>query len=85
MDKELNIKQVKTFKDLSEELKDYNWIACATEEDALQKEPTGIYYVEDSNIFIARLDKGLYQRVLNKLVNMGNKEEDVQSDIPRGE
>lgn len=84
MDKELNIKQVKTFKDLSEELKDYNWIACATAEDALQKEPTGIYYVEDSNIFIARLYKGLYQRVLNKLINSG-KTEDVQSDIPRGE
>ena len=84
MDKELNIKQVKAFKDLTEELNDYNWIACATEEDALQKEPTGIYYVEDSNIFIARLDKGLYQRVLNKLAKMGNKE-NVQSDIPRGE
>lgn len=84
MDKELNIKQVKAFKDLTEELNDYNWIACATEQDARQKEPTGIYYVEDSNIFIARLDKGLYQRVLNKLVNIGNKE-NVQSDIPRGE
>lgn len=84
MDKGLNIKSVKAFKDLTDELNDYNWIACATEEDALQKEPTGIYYVEDSNIFIARLDKGLYQRVLNKLVNIGKKEEDVQSDIPRG-
>lgn len=84
MDKELNIKQVKSFKDITEELNDYNWIACATEEDVLQKEPTGIYYVEDSNIFIARLDKGLYQRVLNKLSNIGNKE-NVQSDIPRGE
>lgn len=84
MDKELNIKRVKTFKDLNKELKDYNWIACATAEDALKKEPTGIYYIEDSDIFIARLDKGLYQRVLNKLVNMGNKE-NVQSDIPRGE
>lgn len=81
MDKGLNIKSVKTFKDLAEELNDYNWIACATAEDALQKEPTGIYFVEDSNIFIARLDKGLYQRVLNKLVNMGKKEEDVQSDL----
>ncbi len=84
MDKELNIKRVKTFKDLNEELKDYNWIACATEQDALKKEPTGIYYIEDGNIFIARLDKGLYQRVLNKLTKMGNKE-NVQSDIPRGE
>lgn len=83
MDKELNIKRVKTFKDLNKELKDYNWIACATTEDALKKEPTGIYYIEDGDIFIARLDKGLYQRVLNKLV-MGNKE-NVQSDIPRGE
>ena len=79
MDKELNIKQVKTFKDLNEELKDYNWIACATEEDALQKEHTGIYYIEDSKIFIARLDNGLYQRVLKKIVNIGTKEEDVQS------
>ena len=85
MDKEFSFKQVNTFNDLKEELNNYNWIACATAEDALQKEPTGIYYVEDSNIFIARLDKGLYQRVLNKLVNMGKKEEDVQSDIPRGE
>ena len=84
MDKELNIKRVKTFKDLNKELKDYNWIACATAEDVLKKEPTSIYYIEDGNIFIARLDKGLYQRVLNKLVNMGKKE-DVQSDIPRGE
>lgn len=84
MDKEFDIKRIKTFKDLNEELKDYNWIACATAEDALKKEPTGIYYIEDGNIFIARLDKGLYQRVLNKLVNMGKKE-DVQSDIPRGE
>lgn len=84
MDKELNIKQVKTFKDLNEELKDYNWIACATAEDVLQKEPTGIYYIEDGNIFIARLDKGLYQRVLNKLINSGSIK-DVQSDIPRGE
>lgn len=84
MDKKLNIKQVKTFKDLSEELNDYNWIACVTAEDALQKEPTGIYYVEDTDIFIARLEKGLYQRVLNKLINSG-KTENVQSDIPRGE
>lgn len=84
MDKEFNIKQVNTFNDLKEELNNYNWIACATAEDAMEKEPTGIYYIEDGNIFIARLDKGLYQRVLNKLVNMGNKE-NVQSDIPRGE
>lgn len=80
MDKGLNIKQVKAFKDLAEELNDYNWIACATADDALQKEPTGIYFVEDGNIFIARLDKGLYQRVLNKLINSG-KTEDVQSDL----
>lgn len=83
MDKGLNIKSVKAFKDLTEELNDYNWIACATKQDALKKEPTGIYYVEDGNIFIARLDKGLYQRVLNKLINSG-KTEDVQSDISRG-
>ena len=80
MDKGLNIKSVKTFKDLAEELNDYNWIACATAEDALQKEPTGIYFVEDGNIYIARLDKGLYQRVLNKLINC-EKKEDVQSDL----
>lgn len=80
MDKGLNIKSVKAFKDLTEELNDYNWIACATEQDALQKQPTGIYFVEDGNIFIARLDKGLYQRVLNKLIN-GEKKEDVQSDL----
>lgn len=84
MDKGLNIKSVKAFKDLADDLNDYNWIACATAEDALQKEPTGIYYVEDGNIFIARLDKGLYQRVLNKLINSG-KTEDVQSDLSRGE
>lgn len=80
IDKGLNIKSVKTFKDLAEELNDYNWIACATAEDALQKEPTGIYFVEDVNIYIARLDKGLYQRVLNKLIN-GEKKENVQSDL----
>lgn len=84
MDKGLNIKSVKKFKDLAEELKDYNWIACVTEDDALKKEPTGIYYIEDNNIFIARLDNGLYQRVLNKLINSG-KTENVQSDISRGE
>ena len=65
-------KKVKKLKDLNEELKDYNWVVCATEEDAMKKYPTGIYHIEDGNIYIARLYKGLYQRVLNKLNNNDN-------------
>ena len=69
-------KKVKKLKDLNEELNDYNWVVCATEEDALKKDPTGIYHIEDGNIYIARLEKGLYQRVLNKINNDNSK--DVQ-------
>lgn len=65
-------KTVKKLKDLNEELKDYNWVVCATEEDALRKNPTGIYHIEDGNIYIARLENGLYQRVLNKINNNDN-------------
>ena len=65
-------KKVKKLKDLNEELRDYNWVVCATEEDALRKNPTGIYYIEDGNIYIARLENGLYQRVLNKINNKDN-------------
>ena len=65
-------KKVKKLKDLDEELRDYNWVVCATEEDALKKDPTGIYHIEDGNIYIARLEKGLYQRVLNKRNNKDN-------------
>lgn len=70
-------KKVKQLKDLNEELKDYNWVVCETEEDAMRKDPTGIYHIEDGNIYIARLDGGLYQRVLNKLNNNDNSK-DVQ-------
>lgn len=70
-------KTVKKLKDLNDELNDYNWIVCAKEEDAMRKNPTGIYHIEDGNIYIARLDKGLYQRVLNKLNNNDNSK-DVQ-------
>lgn len=70
-------KKVKKLKDLNEELKDYNWVVCVTEEDAMKKDPTGIYHIEDGNIYIARLDNGLYQRVLNKLNNNDNSK-DVQ-------
>ena len=70
-------KTVKKLKDLNEELKDYNCGVCATEEDAIKKDPTGIYHIEDGNIYIARLDGGLYQRVLNKL-NNNDKSKDVQ-------
>lgn len=65
-------KKVKKLKDLNEELRDYNWIVCTTEEGALGKNPTGIYYIEDGNIYIARLEGGLYQRVLNKINNNDN-------------
>ena len=70
-------KKVKKLKDLNEELRDYNWVVCATEEDAKKQDPTGIYHIEDGNIYIARLDKGLYQRVLNKINNNDNSK-DVQ-------
>ena len=70
-------KKVKKLKDLNEELRDYNWVVCATEEYAIKKDPTGIYHIEDGNIYIARLDKGLYQRVLNKINNNDNSK-DVQ-------
>ena len=70
-------KKVKKLKDLNEELRDYNWVVCVTEEDALKKDPTGIYHIEDGNIYIARLEKGLYQRVLNKINNNDNSK-DVQ-------
>ena len=50
---------------------------CATEEDAMQRDPTGIYHIEDGNIYIARLEKGLYQRVINKINNNENSK-DVQ-------
>ena len=62
-------KKVKKLKDLNKELRDYNWVVCATEEDALKKDPTGIYHIEDGNIYMARLNNGLYQRVLNKINN----------------
>lgn len=70
-------KKVKKLKDLNEELRDYNWVVCGTEEDAMKKDPTGIYYIEDGNIYIARLEGGLYQRVLNKINNNDNSK-DVQ-------
>ena len=70
-------KKVKRLKDLNEELSDYNWLVCATEDDALRKNPTGIYHIEDGNIYIARLEGGLYQRVLNKINNKDNSK-DVQ-------
>ena len=70
-------KKVKKLKDLNEELRDYNWIVCTTEEDAMKKDPTGIYHIEDGNIYIARLEGGLYQRVLNKINNNDNSK-DVQ-------
>ena len=70
-------KEVKKLKDLNEELRDYNWVVCGTEEDALRTNPTGIYYIEDSNLYIARLEGGLYQRVLNK-INNNDKSKDVQ-------
>lgn len=69
-------KKVKKLKDLNEELRDYNWVVCATEEDAMKKGPTGIYHIEDGNIYIARLEGGLYQRVLNKINN--NDKSNVQ-------
>ena len=70
-------KKVKKLKDLNEELSDYNWVVCATEEDALRKNPTGIYHIDDGNIYIARLENGLYQRVLNK-INKNDNSKDVQ-------
>ena len=70
-------KTVKKLKDLNEELRDYNWVVCVTEEDAMKKDPTGIYHIEDGNIYIARLEGGLYQRVLNKINNNDNSK-DVQ-------
>ena len=73
----MDTKKVKKLKDLNEELRDYNWVVCATEEDAMMKDPTGIYHIEDGNIYIARLDNGLYQRVLNKINNNDNSK-DVQ-------
>ena len=65
-------KKVKKLNDLNEELRDYNWVVCSTEEDAMKKKPTGIYHIEDGNIYIARLENGLYQRVLNKINNNEN-------------
>ena len=70
-------KEVKKLKDLTEELNDYNWVVCATEEGAMKTNPTGIYHIEDGNIYIARLEGGLYQRVLNKINNKDNSK-DVQ-------
>ena len=70
-------KKVKKLKDLNEELRDYNWVVCATEEDAMKKNTTGIYHIEDGNIYIARLEKGLYKRVINKINNNDNSK-DVQ-------
>ena len=70
-------KNVKKLKDLNEELRDYNWVVCATEEDAIKKNPTGIYHIEDGNIYIARLEGGLYQRVLNK-INKNDNSQNVQ-------
>ena len=70
-------KKVKKLKELNEELRDYKWVIWATEEDAMKKDPTGIYHIEDGNIYIARLDGGLYQRVLNKINNNDNSK-DVQ-------
>ena len=68
----MDTKKVKKLNDLNEELRDYNWLVCATEEDAMKKNPTGIYHIEDGNIYIARLEGGLYQRVLNKINNNDN-------------
>ena len=73
----MDTKKVKKLNDLNEELRDYNWVVCATEEDAMRKNPTGIYHIEDGNIYIARLENGLYQRVLNKINNNDNST-DVQ-------
>ena len=73
----MDTKKVKKLNDLNEELRDYNWVVCATEEDAMKKNPTGIYHIEDGNIYIARLENGLYQRVLNKINNNENST-DVQ-------
>ena len=73
----MDTKKVKKLKDLNEELRDYNWVVCGTEEDAMKKDPTGIYHIEDGNIYIARLEGGLYQRVLNKINNNDNSK-DVQ-------
>ena len=70
-------KNVKKLKDLNEELSDYNWVVCATEEDAKKTNPTAIYHIEDDSIYIARLEGGLYQRVLNKINNNDNSK-DVQ-------
>lgn len=83
MDKEFSIKQVNTFNDLKEELNDYNWIACATAEEAKAKDFTALYYVKENNIYIARLDGGMYERVKNKFIEMN--QQNVQSDIPRSE
>ena len=73
----MDTKKVKKLNDLNDELRDYNWVVCATEEDAMKKNPTGIYHIEDGNIYIARLENGLYQRVLNK-INNNDKSKDVQ-------
>ena len=73
----MDTKKVKKLNDLNKELRDYNWVVCATEEDAMKKNPTGIYHIEDGNIYIARLENGLYQRVLNK-INNKDKSKDVQ-------
>ena len=73
----MDTKKVKKLNDLNEELNDYNWVVCATEEDAMKKNPTGIYHIEDGNIYIARLERGLYQRVLDKINNNDNST-DVQ-------
>ena len=72
----MDTKKVKKLNDLNEELRDHNWVVCATEEDAMKKDPTGIYHIEDGNIYIARLEGGLYQRVLNK-INNNDKSKDV--------
>ena len=74
----MDTKKVKKLKDLNKELKDYNWVVCGTEEDAMKKDPTGIYYIEDGNIYIARLDNGLYPRVLNTTNN-----NDTSTDVQR--
>ena len=70
-------KKIKKLKDLNEELRDYNWVVCATEDDAMKKHPTDIYHIEDGNIYIARLTNALSYRVLHKINNNDNSK-DVQ-------
>lgn len=73
MDKEFNIKQVNTLEDLKDELKDYNWVVCLTANEARSKDFTALYYLKTNNIYIARLEGGLYERVKNKFIELNKK------------